>query len=86
MELERIRTLTKEERTLLPLEDLLLSEMRAIIAETILTDENIKIAEMRFLKLMNGEKIAEHLGYDSRTMQARIKFIKERLRNTLINI
>lgn len=86
MELERILQLTKEERTNLPLEDLLKSEMQAIINETILTDENIKIAEMRFLKLMNGEKIAECLGYDSRTMQARIKFIKERLRNTLINI
>lgn len=59
MELERILQLTKEERTNLPLEDLLKSEMQAIINETILTDENIKIAEMRFLKLMNGEKIAE---------------------------
>ena len=86
MDLERIRKLTKEERTNLVLEDLTMSEMKAVIAETILTKENINIANLRFLKLYTAEKIAEKLGYDERTIAAHIKFIKERLRNTIMNV
>lgn len=86
MELERIRRLTEQQRRELLLEDLTMSEMKAVIAETILTEENIKIAELRFLKLYTGEKIAERLGYDDRTIANRIKFIKDRLRNTIVNI
>ena len=86
MELERIRWLTREERITLILEDLTMSEMKAVIAETILTEENIKIAELRFLKLYTAERIAERLGYDDRTVANRIKFIKERLRNTIMNV
>lgn len=86
MELERIRGLTREERITLILEDLTMSEMKAVIAETILTEENIKIAELRFLKLYTAEKIGERLGYDDRTVANRIKFIKERLKNTILNV
>ena len=43
MDLERIRGLTREERISLILEDLTMSEMKAVIAETILTEENIKL-------------------------------------------
>ena len=86
MELERIRRLNEQQRRELLLEDLTMSEMKAVIAETILTEENIKIAELRFLKLYTGEKIAERLGYDDRTIANRIKFIKDRLRNTIVNI
>ncbi len=86
MDLERIRGLTREERITLILEDLTMSEMKAVIGETILTEENIKIAELRFLKLYTAEKIAERLGYDDRTVTNRIKFIKERLKNTILNV
>ena len=86
MDLERIRGLAREERITLILEDLTMSEMRAVINETILTEENIKIAELRFLKLYTAEKIAERLGYDDRTVANRIKFIKERLKNTIMNV
>lgn len=86
MDLERIRSLSKEERANLILADLTMSEMRAVINETILTDENIKIAEYRFLKLYTAEKIAEKLGYDDRTIAHRISFIKERLKNTIMNV
>jgi hypothetical protein len=86
MDLERIRTLTKEERIATNLEDLTMSEMKAVIAETILMEENIKIAELRFLKLYTAEKIADKLGYDQRTIANRIKFIKERLKNTIMNV
>ena len=86
MEFERIRRLTQDERAELKLEDLTMSEMKSVIGETILTDENIKIAELRFLKLCTAEKIAEKLGYDDRTIASRIRFIKERLRNTILNV
>lgn len=86
MDLERIRSLSKEERANIILADLTMSEMRAVINETILTDENIKIAEYRFLKLYTAEKIAEKLGYDDRTIAHRISFIKERLKNTIMNV
>lgn len=86
MDLERIRSLNREERIELKLEDLTMSEMTAVINETILTDENRKIAELRFLKLYTAEKIAEKLGYDDRTIAHRISFIKERLKNTIMNV
>lgn len=86
MEFERIKTMSKEERANLIIADLTMSEMKAVIAETILTDENIKIAELRFLKLYTAEKIADKLGYDQRTIANRIKFIKERLKNTIMNV
>lgn len=86
MELERIRRLTKEEREALNIDDLTMSEMTAVINETILSDTNSKIAKLRFLKLKNAEKVAEVLGFDSRTIAARIKFIRERLKNTILNI
>jgi hypothetical protein len=86
MELERIRRLTKEERESLNIDDLTMSDMKAVIEETILSETNVKIAKLRFLKLKNAEKIGEILGYDSRTVAARIKFIKERFKNTIINI
>lgn len=86
MDLERIRGLTRAEREAIILSDLTMSEMRAVINETIFTDENIKIAELRFLKLYTAERIAEKLGYDDRTIASRIKFIKERLKNTIMNV
>ena len=86
MDLERIRRLSKEERIELKLEDLTMSEMTAVINETILTDENRKIAGLRFLKLYTAEKIAEKLGYDDRTIAHRLQFIKERLKNTIMNV
>ena len=86
MDFERIKKLNKEEREKIILADLTMSEMRSVIAETILTDENRKIAELRFLKLLTAEKIAEKLAYDDRTITHRIQFIKERLKNTIINI
>lgn len=86
MDLERIRRLSKEERENIILADLTMSEMRAVINETILSDENLKIAELRFLKLYTAERIAENLGYDDRTIANHIKFIKERLKNTIMNV
>ena len=86
MDLERIRSLSKAEREAIIFADLTMSEMKAVINETILTEENIKIAELRFLKLYTAEKIAEKLGYDDRTIAHRIQFIKERLKNTIMNV
>lgn len=86
MELERIRRLNKEERENLKLEDLTMSEMEAVIAETILCEKNRKIAVLRFLKLSTFDQISETLGYDERTVAAKVKFIKERLKNTILNV
>ena len=86
MELERIRKLSKEERAELLLADLTMSEMKAVLQETILSKENFEIAELRFLKLYTAEKIADTLGYDQRTIAHRIQFIKDRLKNTIMNI
>ena len=86
MELERIRKLSKEERAELLLADLTMSEMKAVLQETILSKENFEIAKLRFLKLCTAEKIADTLGYDQRTIAHRIQFIKDRLKNTIMNI
>lgn len=64
-------------------EDFTVSEMREIIAETILTDENRRIAELRYIKLLSYEQIAEKVLIDKRTVQSRIKSINAKLNNTI---
>ena len=64
-------------------EDFTVSEMREIIAETILTDENKQIAELRYIKLLSYEQIAEKVLIDKRTVQSRIKSINAKLNNTI---
>lgn len=64
-------------------EDFTVSEMREIIAETILTDENRRIAELRYIKLLSYEQIAEKVLIDKRTVQSRIKSINAKLKNTI---
>ena len=64
-------------------EDFTVSEMREIIAETILTDENRRIAEFRYIKLLSYEQIAEKVLIDKRTVQSRIMSINAKLNNTI---
>lgn len=64
-------------------EDFTVSEMREIIAETILTDENRRIAELRYIKLLSYEQIAEKVLIDKRTVQSRIMSINAKLNNTI---
>jgi DNA-directed RNA polymerase specialized sigma24 family protein len=64
-------------------EDFTVSEMREIIAETILTDENRRIAELRYIKLLSYEQISEKVLIDKRTVQSRIKSINAKLNNTI---
>lgn len=64
-------------------EDFTVTEMREIIAETILTDENRRIAELRYIKLLSYEQIAEKVLIDKRTVQSRIKSINAKLNNTI---
>lgn len=64
-------------------EDFTVSEMREIIAETILTDENKQIAELRYIKLLSYEQIAEKVLIDKRTVQSRIMSINAKLKNTI---
>ena len=63
--------------------DFTVSELKEIISETILTEEDRKIAEYRFIKLFTQDKISEKIGLDIRTVQRRLTAIKTKLRKTI---
>lgn len=83
MGFERFKNLSTEEKENLEFEDFTVSEMKVIIEETMLSVENKKIAEMRFVKLWSVDKIAERLVFDKRTVYARINTIRKKMLKTI---
>ena len=65
-------------------ENFTVTELSEIIADTILTDEDRKIAQLRYIKLLPYEKIAEIVCLDKRTVIARVKTIKSKIEKTLL--
>lgn len=83
MGLERFCGITKEEKNNLTFDDFTVSELRVIIDETVLSSENKKIAELRFIKALTVEKIAEKMNFEKRTISTRISDIKKKLQKTI---
>lgn len=83
MGLERFGGITKEEKSNLTFDDFTVSELRVIIDETVLSSENKKIAELRFIKALTVEKIAEKMNFEKRTISTRISDIKKKLQKTI---
>ena len=70
----------------LTFDDFTVSEIRYIIEETVLTEVDQKIAELRFIKKLSIERIAEVMGYDKKTIFNHSNTIKEKLLKTIQKI
>lgn len=80
---ERFARLPRRDIRKLTLNDFTVTEIRHLISETVLTERDIEIAEMRFIKLYTVEKIAERLGYDERTIKSACVKILDKLLLTI---
>lgn len=85
---ERFAHLSKEEKANLTIADFTVSEIRFIISETVFAKEvDGLIAELRFIRSCSQAVIAEKIGYEQeRSVQERLKSIKERMLNTIQKI
>ena len=86
MGLSRFQDLSKEDKMKLTFDDFTVSEIRYIIEETVLTEADQKIAELRFIKQLSIERIAEVMGYDKKTIFNHSNTIKEKLLKTIQKI
>lgn len=78
--------LTLDEKYNLSSKDFTVSEIAEIISETALSDEDIKIATLRYIKDCTIAKIAEEVGLDEKTVQRRLPKISDKLKKTLQKI
>ena len=85
---ERFADLSKEDKQKLTINDFTVSEIRFIIEETVFAKEvDALIAELRFIRSCSHAVIAEKIGYEQeRTVQERLKNIKERISSTIQKI
>lgn len=65
-------------------ENFTVAELTEILNDTILTDEDRKIAKLRYIKLLPYERIAELVCLDKRTVIARVKIIKNKIEKTIL--
>lgn len=66
--------------------DFTLSELKEIINEAILNDEDRKIAELKYLKNLNANEIADIVFRDVRTIRSHLIKIDKVIHNTIIAI
>lgn len=67
-------------------EFLTLSEIREVISETPLTEEERRIATLRYADKRTVQEIASEIGYDERTIRRRLCVISPKLCETLLRI
>lgn len=86
--ISRFADLSKEEKSKVQIADLTVSEIRFVIEETVFAKEvDALIADMRFIRSLSMEKIADKIGYEQRrSVQLRIEDITERLQKTILKL
>lgn len=86
--ISRFAQLPREEKEKVKIADLTVSEIKFVIEETVFAKEvDPLIAEMRFIRSLSMEKIADKIGYEQRrSVQLRLEDITERLQNTILKL
>ena len=86
--ISRFAHLPKEEKENIKIADLTVSEIKFVIEETVFAKEvDPLIAEMRFIRSLSMEKIADKIGYEQRrSVQLRLEDITERLQKTILKL
>ena len=86
--ISRFAHLPREEKEKIKIADLTVSEIKFVIEETVFAKEvDPLIAEMRFIRSLSMEKIADKIGYEQRrSVQLRLEDITERLQKTILKV
>jgi hypothetical protein len=86
--ISRFAQLPREEKEKIKIADLTVSEIKFVIEETVFAKEvDPLIAEMRFIRSLSMEKIADKIGYEQRrSVQLRLEDITERLQKTILKL
>lgn len=86
--ISRFATLPREEKEKVQISDLTVSEIKHVIEETVFAKEvDSLIAEMRFIRSLSMEKIADKIGYEQRrSVQGRLEDITQRLQKTILKL
>jgi hypothetical protein len=86
--ISRFAQLPREEKEKIKIADLTVSEIKFVIEETVFSKEvDPLIAEMRFIRSLSMEKIADKIGYEQRrSVQLRLEDITERLQKTILKL
>ena len=86
--ISRFAQLPREEKEKVKIADLTVSEIKFVIEETVFAKEvDPLIAEMRFIRSLSMEKIADKIGYEQRrSVQLRLEDITERLQKTILKL
>jgi hypothetical protein len=86
--ISRFATLPREEKEKVQISDLTVSEIKHVIEETVFAKEvDALIAEMRFIRSLSMEKIADKIGYEQRrSVQGRLEDITQRLQKTILKL
>ena len=83
---ERFNGITAEEKSALTFDDFTVSEIKALIEETVLSDRDRIIAELKLCRAFTIEGIAGKLGFDDKTIETAVLKIKEKVKKTILKI
>lgn len=80
---ERFNGITKEEKANLTFDDFTVSEIKYLIEETVLSDRDRQIAELKLCRAFTVERICSKLDYDDKTIETAVLKIKEKVKKTI---
>lgn len=83
---ERFNGITKEEKEALTFDDFTVSELKYLIDETVLNDRDRHIAELKLCRAFTIERICNKFDYDSKTIDAAVVKIKEKVKKTILKV
>jgi hypothetical protein len=80
---ERFKGITNEEKAALTFDDFTVSELKFLIEETVLTDRDRQIAELKLCRAFTIERICNKFDYDDKTIEAAVFKIKDKVKKTI---
>lgn len=84
--IEHLKTMTEKELLEITYKSFAVNEINTLISETPMTDQEKRIAVMRFNKEMSFQEIADAENIDIKTSRNKCTLISSKIRTTLIYI
>lgn len=84
--IEHLKTMSEEELLKITYKSFTINEINTLISETPMTDQEKRIAVMRFNKEMSFQEIADAENIDIKTSRNKCTLISSKIRTTLIYI
>jgi hypothetical protein len=83
---ERFSGISAEEKAALTFDDFTVSELKFLIEETVLNDRDRQIAELKLCRAFTVDRICGKFDYDSKTIDAAVVKIKEKVKKTILKV